>query len=149
MATEPILAALDVSAVQDRRVASSYAFFDYWKLTKPEINFLISITTTAGFWMGTAADLPNLPWMPFLHTLLGTAFVASGAATLNQLVNDAGDRVARLLLKREHSYLPVGDIEQTQKNVPMRITGWRMGAISTTKLAALIPPLLTLTWIAC
>jgi len=62
-------------------------------------------------------------------------------------VNDAGDRVARLLLKQEHSYLPVGDIEQTQKNIPMRIAGWRLEAISTTKLAALIPLLLTLTWV--
>src|SRR5271170_5573026 len=40
MATEPILAALDVSAVQGRRIASSNVLFDYWELTKPEINFL-------------------------------------------------------------------------------------------------------------
>ena len=55
MATEPILAALDVSAVQGRRVASSDALFDYWELTKPEINFLIAITAAAGFWMGSPA----------------------------------------------------------------------------------------------
>jgi heme O synthase-like polyprenyltransferase len=59
MATEPILATLDVSAVQGRRVASSYALFDYWELTKPEINFLIAITTAAGFWIGSPAAPAN------------------------------------------------------------------------------------------
>ena len=53
MATEPILAALDVSAVQGRRIASSNVLFDYWELTKPEINFLIAITAAAGFWIGS------------------------------------------------------------------------------------------------
>jgi hypothetical protein len=62
-------------------------------------------------------------------------------------IKDAGDRVAQSLLKEKESYCPVGDIEQTQKNVPMRITGWRLETISTTKLAALIPLLLTLTWL--
>src|SRR4029077_12980270 len=38
MATEPILAALDVSAVQGRSIASSNVLFGYWELTKPEIN---------------------------------------------------------------------------------------------------------------
>ena len=41
MATEPALAVLEASAVQDRRLARSTAWFDYWELTKPEINFLI------------------------------------------------------------------------------------------------------------
>ena len=72
MAMEPILAALDLAAMQRRRrFAISAVLFDYWELTKPEINFMIVITTAAGFWMGTAAALPNFPWMPFLHTLFG------------------------------------------------------------------------------
>ena len=87
MATEPALAVLEASAVQDRRLARSTAWFDYWELTKPEINFLIAITAAAGFWMGSPAAPPHFPWMPFLHTLLGTMLVASGAATLNQLLS--------------------------------------------------------------
>jgi heme o synthase len=87
VATEPILGALDLVAVpRRRRFAISDVLFDYWKLTKPEINFLIIITTAAGFWMSTVAALPDFPWMLFLHTLFGTAFVASGAAILNQLI---------------------------------------------------------------
>src|SRR6201997_5617304 len=100
MATEPILAALDVSAVQGRRVASSYALFDYWELTKPEINFMIAITVAAGFWMGSPAAPPHFPWMPFIHTLLGTVFVASGAAALNQLIESQYDAQMRRTARR-------------------------------------------------
>jgi protoheme IX farnesyltransferase len=100
MATEPILATLDVSAVQGRRVASSYALFDYWELTKPEINFLIAITTAAGFWIGSPAAPANFSWMPFLHALLGTVFVASGAATLNQLIEFRYDALMRRTARR-------------------------------------------------
>ena len=75
MATEPILATLDVSAVRGRRIASFRMLFDFWELTKPEINFLIVITAAAGFWIGSPATSPHFPWMPFIHTLLGTVFV--------------------------------------------------------------------------
>lgn len=86
MAMEPILAVLDVSTVQGRRIARSHVLFDYWELTKPEINFLIAITAAAGFWLGSPAALPQFPWMLLVHMLLGTVLVASGAATLNQLI---------------------------------------------------------------
>ena len=100
MATEPILAALDVSAVQGRRVASASALLDYWELTKPEINFLIAITTAAGFWIGSPAATAHFPWMPFLHALLGTVLVASGAATLNQLIELRYDAQMRRTARR-------------------------------------------------
>jgi len=61
-------------------------------------------------------------------------------------VKDTGERIAQSVLKHDRPYSPVGDIEQTRKSVPNAITGWRLEAISTTKLAALIPLLLTLTW---
>ena len=100
MATEPILAALDVSAVEGRRIASSNVFFDYWELTKPEINFLIAITVAAGFWLGSPSALSHFPWMPFLHTLLSTVLVASGAATLNQLIELRYDARMRRTARR-------------------------------------------------
>ena len=77
MATEPTLAVLEASAVQDRRLARSTAWFDYSELTKPEINFLIAITAGAGFWMGSPAALPPFPWMPFLHIIRSWAQCSS------------------------------------------------------------------------
>jgi protoheme IX farnesyltransferase len=100
VATEPILGALDLAAVQRRHIATSGVLFEYWKLTKPEINFLIVITTAAGFWLGTTATLSNIPWMLFLDTLLGTALVASGAATLNQLIELRYDAQMRRTARR-------------------------------------------------
>src|SRR6266567_1628191 len=81
MATEPILAALDVAEVQRRHgLARSSVLSDYWSLTKPEVNFLIAVTTAAGFWMGAPASLAHFPWTSLLHALVGTVLVASGAA---------------------------------------------------------------------
>src|SRR5260370_31138448 len=90
MATEPVLAVLEASAVQGHRLARTIALFDYWELTKPEINFLIATTPAAGVWLGSPEAPTHFPWMLFLHTLLATVAVASGAATLNQLI-ELGD----------------------------------------------------------
>ena len=100
MATEPVLAVLEASAVPGRRLARSTALFDYWELTKPEINFLIAITAAAGFWLGSPTALAHFPWGPFLHTLLGTILVASGAATLNQLIELQYDAQMRRTARR-------------------------------------------------
>src|SRR5258708_33217691 len=87
MATEPILAALDVAEVQRRHgLARSIVLSDYWSLTKPEVNFLITATAAAGFWMCAPASFAHFPWTSLLHTIVGTVLVATGAATLNQLI---------------------------------------------------------------
>src|SRR4029450_124211 len=100
MATESIAAVLGAPGVQGRATAAAGALFDYWELTKPEINLLIAITTGTGFWMGSAAMLPNFPWMVFFQSLLGTALVASGAATLNQVIELPYDAQMRRTARR-------------------------------------------------
>jgi heme o synthase len=100
VATKPILGALDLPATQRRRIASSSVLFDYWELTKPEINFLIAITAAAGFWLGSPAGSPHFHWMQFLHALMGTILVASGAATLNQLIELRYDAQMRRTARR-------------------------------------------------
>lgn len=54
---------------------------DYFELTKPRIALLIVISTAVGYCFGTGVrfDLITL-----FHTLLGTALMAAGSATLNQ-----------------------------------------------------------------
>jgi hypothetical protein len=68
MATKPILAALDVAGVQRGRFTDSIVLADYWALTKPEVNFLIAITTAAGLCLGLPAALAHFPWILLLHT---------------------------------------------------------------------------------
>ena len=57
---------------------------DYWALTKPEVNFLILITTGVGFYLGSEAR--PLTFLGLFNTLLGTLLVASGTGTLNQYI---------------------------------------------------------------
>ncbi len=56
---------------------------DYYILTKPEVNLLILMTTSAGYYLGSSGVFRT---GRFLGTLLGTLLVASGTATLNQLM---------------------------------------------------------------
>jgi heme o synthase len=100
MATEPIIAALDASIVHARRPAVCAALSDYWALTKPEVNFLIAITTVVAFCIGLPAGHPSFPWIPMLNCLLGTVLVASGAATLNQWIERDFDRMMRRTARR-------------------------------------------------
>ena len=100
MATEPILAALDVARVSRRRGLASGVLSGYWSLTKPEVNFLIAVTAAAGFWMGAPASFAYFPWTSLFHTVIGTVLVASGAATLNQLIELRFDAQMRRTARR-------------------------------------------------
>lgn len=65
---------------------------DYVTLAKPRLNVLVVVTTLAGYYMGH----PTGSWWLLLHTLVGTALVASGAAAFNQLLEiDVDGRMRR------------------------------------------------------
>jgi hypothetical protein len=59
MASKPIPGAADLRSFPRAQGRLSH-LADYWALKKPEINFLIMVTTAAGFWMGSAK--------PFSHS---------------------------------------------------------------------------------
>jgi heme o synthase len=100
MATEPILASLDVPLTLSRRPRSSRVLSDYWALTKPEVNFLIVITTFAGFYLGCAIPLRDFPFLLLTNTVLGTLLVASGTGTLNQYIERRFDAQMRRTARR-------------------------------------------------
>jgi heme o synthase len=100
MATEPVLAAFQLTALQRRHLVRSRALSDYWELTKPEVNFLIAMSTVAAFCLGSPKPFVHFPWMVLLHTLLGTVLVASGAGTLNQLIERRFDAQMRRTARR-------------------------------------------------
>jgi protoheme IX farnesyltransferase len=86
MATEPTIAILNgaYKAQQNRTSSFLSTLSDYWALTKPEVNFLILITTFAGFYLASTNGSVNFHSLLAFHTLLGTLLVAGGTATLNQ-----------------------------------------------------------------
>jgi heme o synthase len=77
---------------------------DYYTLTKPEVNLLILITTSAGFYLGSPIPLRIAA---LTNTVLGTLLVASGTATLNQWMESAWDARMHRTAKRP---IPAGRI---------------------------------------
>jgi heme o synthase len=147
MATESVPAALGVSSVQGSRVASSSVLLDYWELTKPEINFMIAITTAAGFWLGAAAALPHFPWVLFLHTLLGAVLVASGAATLNQLIELRYDAQMRRTARRPLASGRIAPSHALWFGVLLSVFGAVYLALATNSLASLLAALTLLSYL--
>lgn len=100
MSREPLIVALDRPAEQDRRFPTPAVLSDYWTLTKPEVNFLILITTYAGFYLGGASTGRQFSFLALFNTLLGTLLVASGTATLNQYIERKFDGQMRRTSRR-------------------------------------------------
>jgi heme o synthase len=142
MTGEPILVALDV-AVVDRSRSGPSVLSDYWVLTKPEVNFLIAITTVAAFCVGSPKSLLHLPWMLLINTLLGTVLVASGAATLNQLIERRFDALMRRTAGRPIVAGRIGSLSALMFGVVLSLAGLLYLALAAYLVASLLA-LLTL-----
>jgi len=81
---------------------------DYWTLTKPEVNFLVLVSTLVGFYLASRGPLN---WLRLFHTLLGTLLVASGTGTLNQYLERKTDAFMR---RTAHRPLPAGRLWSAQ-----------------------------------
>lgn len=80
----------DVAAQAPSRVHSRTR--DFVTLTKPRLNFLVLLTTAAAYSLGAG---PDSRLIDLVHTLVGTFFVAGGAAALNQVWERQTDRLMR------------------------------------------------------
>src|ERR1700687_3644860 len=103
MATQHTVGAIDLATqhVSPRlRSGVLRVLGDYWALTKPEVNFLILITTFAGFYLASEPGSGGFRILPAVHTLLGTLLVASGTGTLNQYVERFFDAQMRRTARR-------------------------------------------------
>jgi len=139
MATEPILAALDVAAVRRRHgLARSSVLSAYWSLAKPEVNFLIAVTAAAGFWMGAPASFAHFPWTSLFHTLVGTVLVASGAATLNQLIELRFDAQMRRTARRPLVSRRIEPSRALWFGISLSLIGAIYLAVTTNELASLL-----------
>ena len=70
---------------------------DYYTLTKPEVNLLILMTTSAGYYLGSRGVFDT---RKLISTLVGTLLVASGTATLNQFIERRFDAQMRRTARR-------------------------------------------------
>lgn len=70
---------------------------DYYTLTKPEVNLLILMTTSAGYYLASRGPFRIVG---LINTLVGTLLVASGTATLNQWMERVWDGQMRRTASR-------------------------------------------------
>jgi protoheme IX farnesyltransferase len=107
----------------------------YVALTKPDVTFLVVITTVAGFYLGGRGAID---WMRLFHTLVGTLLVAGGTAAMNQYVEREMDAAMRRTAARP---IPAGVLQPRQAlvfGVGAIVTGAAWLMIATNALACLI-----------
>jgi heme o synthase len=81
---------------------------DYYTLTKPEVNLLILMTTSAGYYLASRGPFRIVG---LINTLVGTLLVASGTATLNQWMERVWDGKMRRTANRP---LPSGRLSSRE-----------------------------------
>jgi protoheme IX farnesyltransferase len=149
MASDPKIAVLDVAGdARQIRAADLYATLsDYWALTKPEVNFLILITTFAGFYLAPAIATGGLRAFLIIHTLLGTLLVASGAGTLNQFLERSFDAQMRRTARRP---LASGRLKASHVlcfGISLSLAGTVYLALAVNFLASLLAVITLLTYL--
>jgi protoheme IX farnesyltransferase len=109
--------------------------WSYVVLTKPDVTFLVVLTTIAGFYLGSRGPLD---WVLLLHTLGGTLLVAGGTSALNQYVERDMDALMRRTAARP---LPSGTLQPREVllfGVGSIIIGAAWLALAVNGLSALV-----------
>jgi heme o synthase len=110
-------------------------FRDYYTLTKPEVNLLILMTTSAGYYLGSRG---NFRVVGLISTLVGTLLVASGTATLNQWMERVWDGQMRRTAARP---LPSGRLKAREAllfGILLSVAGGSYLALAVNALSALL-----------
>src|SRR6266852_8545994 len=76
----------------------------YLALTKPDVSFLVVMTTVAGYALGTRGPLD---WIRMAHTVFGTTLIAAGTSALNHYFERDTDALMRRTASRP---LPSGQL---------------------------------------
>lgn len=108
---------------------------DYYTLTKPEVNLLILMTTSAGYYLAARGPLRVAG---LLNTLLGTLLVASGTATLNQWMERLWDGKMRRTASRP---LPSGRLTSREAllfGIALSVVGGVHLLFAVNRLSALL-----------
>jgi heme o synthase len=134
------------SRAQEGRFAGS-TLSDYWALTKPEVNFLILITTGVGFYLGCGNEARLLSVTALLNTLLGTLLVASGTGTLNQYIERKFDAQMRRTVRRPAAAGRLKPAAVLTFGIVLAVTGSIYLAMAANLLASLLAILTLLTYL--
>ena len=126
---------LDVARGELTGVRQQSNLSDYIALTKPRLNFLVVVTSAAGYYLGSVASI-NL-W-DMAQAVVGTALVAGGAAVLNQVYERDTDAKMRRTLARPLPDHRVTAGDATIFGLTLSIAGIALLAFGANTLAALL-----------
>ncbi len=112
---------------------------NYIALTKPRITWLILMSTGVGYFFGLKRDWNGWLELPLLlHTLVGTALIASGTAALNQWYEREADGLMRRTASRP---LPSGKMTANRAlwfGIVLAVAGFTELAIAVNPLTGLL-----------
>jgi heme o synthase len=147
VSTQSIATGFASSEAETPRSRALTLLSDYWALTKPEVNFLILITTLVGFYLASANEGRPLSFAGLFNTLLGTLLVASGTGTLNQYLERKFDAQMRRTARRPAA---AGRIEPTSVlifGIVLAVAATIYLAAAVNLLASLLAALTLLTYL--
>ena len=145
MSSEPLITALDKPVLAGCHF--SCVLSDYWALTKPEVNFLILITTFAGFYLGCGSEERPFSFVGLLNTLLGTLLVASGTGTLNQYIERSFDAQMRRTARRPAAAGRLKPATVLAFGIVLAVGGSIYLAVAVNLLASLLAALTLLSYL--
>jgi heme o synthase len=137
MSHQSALTEFPPAALQKRHFGESTLLADYWALTKPEVNFLILITTLVAFYLAAASD-GRFSFARLFNTLLGTLLVASGAGTLNQYLERNFDAQMRRTARRPVAAGRVAPSSALTFGAALAITGGIYLAVAVNFLSSVL-----------
>jgi protoheme IX farnesyltransferase len=107
----------------------------YLALTKPDVSFLVVMTTVAGYALGTRGPLD---WLRMAHTVFGTTLIAAGTSALNHYFERDTDAMMRRTASRP---LPSGQLRPREAfwfAMSLLVFGTLYLALATNGLATLL-----------
>jgi heme o synthase len=94
-----------MSTVRTAEIALGSRANAYVALTKPDVSFLVLMTTAAGYYMGARGPVN---WLNLIQTVFATMLIAAGTAALNHYIERESDRYMRRTASRP---LPSGVLQ--------------------------------------
>src|SRR6202163_2999298 len=113
-------------------------------LTKPDVSFLVVMTTVAGYALGAHGPLD---WLRMAHTVFGTTLIAAGTSALNHYYERDTDALMRRTASRP---LPSGQLKPREAfwfGLNLIAVGTVYLALATNALATLLGVLTSITYL--
>ncbi len=148
METEAVAKIALLARVEPRNRTSGRFLADYWALTKPDINLLIAITVFVSFGLARPTTLETFPYALLIHTLLGSMLIASGAGTLNQVIERRFDSQMRRTSRRPLVAGSISPVYVLRFGVLLSLGGAVYLALVVNTLSSLIASLTLVSYLA-